>query len=72
MLNDPIISKYEPEKVLDAYSKLAALAPAAMTREVIMVPLLQKILETGTLDPLDVANLIKFNLQIAKHIENVS
>lgn len=58
MLNDPIISNYEPEKVYQAYAKLLQLAPTAATKGEVMRVTLRKLLTTDTLEPKDIMDLI--------------
>ena len=59
MLNDPVISGYPEEQVLDAYNQISQMAPRAVHRRLMAQSLLRKYLEQGAaLDPFDVDQLM--------------
>jgi len=47
MLNDPVISGYEPDQVVGAYNQVSELAPATAHRRILLQALLRKHLEQG-------------------------
>jgi hypothetical protein len=59
MLNDPVISGYGQDEVLDAYTRLSEVAPGAVQHKLLAQALLGKYLEQGNrLEPFDMDQLI--------------
>jgi hypothetical protein len=59
ILNDPVISGYEPHEVASAYNQLAELAPNFTSSSAAMQALLRKRLESGGLADFDVKQLVE-------------
>jgi hypothetical protein len=59
ILNDPVISGYEPHEVASAYNQLAELAPNFTGSSAAMQALLRKRLESGGLADFDVKQLVE-------------
>jgi hypothetical protein len=58
-LDDPIISGYAPEDVMEAYNRMAELAPQAIRRHAVAQALVRKYLTAGgALDPFDIDQLM--------------
>lgn len=53
MLNDPIISGYDPRQIIEAFNSISSTAPRAADRSLMMRPLIRKYLEQGIMDPFD-------------------
>jgi len=69
MMNDPIISGYDPEQVMNAYNQISQFAPRAANKRLMAQALLRKYLEQGqALDPFDMGQL----MDIEKQLTNVS
>jgi len=58
MINDPVISGYDPTEATDAFNEIVQTAPRAANKRAIMQSLLRKRLEQGTLDPFEVEQLL--------------
>lgn len=59
MLHDPVISGYGQDEVLDAYTRLSEVAPAAVQHKLLAQALMRKYLEQGNqLEPFDMDQLI--------------
>lgn len=65
MLNDPIISNYEPEDVYKSFIKLISIAPSAATTTETLRILLRKMLTSDTLEPKDILDLVKMETELA-------
>lgn len=58
MVNDPIISSYEPNEALNAYNEIIGMAPRNADQRAFVLPLLRKRLEQGMLDPFEVDQIL--------------
>lgn len=58
LLNDPVISSYEPQQAIDAYNDIVQMSPRAGGQRVLMQSLLRKRLEQGAMDPFEVDQLL--------------
>ena len=59
ILNDPVISGYDPHEVASAYNQIAELAPNFTSSNAAMQALLRKRLESGALADFDVKQLVE-------------
>jgi len=65
MMNDPVISGYDPDQVVDAYNQISQMAPRATHRRLMAQTLLRKYLEQGqTLDPFDIDQMMDVERKI--------
>jgi hypothetical protein len=64
MLNDPIISNYDPEDVYKAFVKVIQIAPTASTRSETLRILLRKILTAETLEEKDIIDMTKMEYEL--------
>lgn len=65
MANDPVISGYDPDEVVQRYNGVAQLMPHGVTRGELMRATLRKALASGgNLDPFDVSEMIKMDLAL--------
>jgi hypothetical protein len=65
MINDPVISGYDPDQVLRAYSRLSEMAPVASSRGMLAQTLLRKYLAQGeVMDPFDLDQLMTIEKNI--------
>lgn len=60
MLNDPVISGYDPEEVTAAYNDIIQLAPAIADQRMLVQGLLRKQLQQGQLDTFEQDQLLGF------------
>jgi hypothetical protein len=59
MMNDPVISGYDPEQVLEAYNHISQMAPRSADRRLVVQPMLRTYLEQGrTMGAFDVDQLM--------------
>jgi len=58
MINDPVISGYDPTEATDAFNEIVQTAPRAANKRAIMQSLMRKRLEQGTLDAFEVQQLL--------------
>lgn len=58
MLNDPVVSGYQHDEVLNAYNDISQLAPRASGQPLLMQTLLRKQLQQGQLDTFDLDQLL--------------
>jgi len=57
--NDPVLSAYAPESVMDAYNELGRLAPGIATEPIIMRSLISRSLQTGgRMEPSEIKQLL--------------
>lgn len=56
--NDEVISKYEPSEVLDHYNEITSLDPALATQPALIRGLLRRTLQTGSIDPFEVSQVL--------------
>jgi hypothetical protein len=57
LTNDPVLSTYPVEQVIDTYNEIATLAPYVARREALVKPFLKRYLAQGALDIYDVVQL---------------
>ena len=58
ILNDPVISGYEPEEVSTAYNNIVQLTPSAADKRLTIQALLRKQLQQGQFDQFEVDQLV--------------
>lgn len=58
ILNDPIISGYEPHQTIHAYNQLVDTSPRIADQRLLLQPLLRSHLQRGSLDPFEVDQLL--------------
>jgi hypothetical protein len=58
MLNDPVISSYDPQDAMNAYNDIVSMSPRASGQRLLMQSLLRKQLEQGAMDPFEVDQLL--------------
>jgi hypothetical protein len=59
MLNDPVISRHDPQTVMDAFNSVTQLAPSIADQRLPLQTLLRKQLEQGALDTFDLDQTLK-------------
>jgi hypothetical protein len=64
MVNDPVISSYDPEDVAGAYNDIVQLAPRASDQRMLMQTLLRKQLVQGHLDNFEMDQLLGMDQQL--------
>ena len=63
--NDPIISGYEQDRVLDAFNHLNQLAPRALSQRLVAQQMMRKYLEQDSaVDPFDVDQLLEIEKKL--------
>jgi hypothetical protein len=70
ILNDPVVSGYDPHEVASAYNQIAELAPNFTGSSAAMQALLRKRLESGSLADFDVKQLIELEKLRAESANN--
>jgi hypothetical protein len=63
MINDPVISGYEPGEAAEAFNELTQMAPRAADKRLLMQGLLRKRLAQGQLDPYEVEQMLNTEQQ---------
>ena len=58
MMNDEVISGYDPGEVLDAYNEIVGVTPRSATQAAIVRPLLRKRLTQGAIEPFEAAEMV--------------
>lgn len=66
MMNDEVLSGFEPEQIVNAYNEISAIAPRVSYRIGAMRPLLRKRLAQGYLEPFEVSELAKLDNTLGK------
>ena len=66
MINDPVISGYDPEEVMGAYNDIVQMSPSAGTQRMLMQSLLRKQLQQGQLDTFEQDQLLGFEDKLRK------
>jgi hypothetical protein len=64
MKNDPVIRSANPESVLSAYNELSRTAPSITSSPLALRAYLRKSIEAETMDPIEIAALIKMDKQL--------
>lgn len=58
MMNDEVISGYDPGEVMDAYNEISSVTPRSSTQSAIIRPLLRKRLTQGAIEPFEAAEMV--------------
>ncbi len=58
LINDPVISGYEPHEALNAFNDIVSTAPHAANQRLLLQSLLRKRLEQGNMDPFEADQLL--------------
>lgn len=58
LINDPVVSSYDPSEALNAFNDIVATAPSAANQRLLMQSLLRKRLEQGNMDPFEADQLL--------------
>jgi hypothetical protein len=66
LLNDPVISSYDPEQVAGAYNDIVQLAPRVGDQRMLMQTLLRKQLQQGQLDSFEMDQLLGMDAKLQK------
>jgi len=72
MLNDPVISGYDPNDVANAYNELAELAPSYTSSTAAMSALLRKRLEAGQLADFDIKQIVDLESRKTEQKKNLA
>lgn len=64
MLNDPVISGYDPHEVTGAFNDISQISPSVSDQKMLMQSLLRKRLQQGTLDTFDQDQLLGFESKL--------
>lgn len=67
MAEDPVISRHQPNDVLQAYNDLNGLAPHAADQKLIMQSALRRQLEQGHAEPFEVDQLLGIDSKLRQH-----
>lgn len=59
LINDPVISGYEPNEVTNAYNEIVEMAPRSADKRLLIQALLRKRLEQGQLDSFEAESLLQ-------------
>jgi hypothetical protein len=70
ILNDPVISGYDPHEVAAAYNQIAEMAPNFTGQSAAMQALLRKRLEAGQLADFDVKQMIEMEKLRAESLKS--
>lgn len=63
-VNDPVISNYDPETILNVYRQIIQLAPNIASKQDILRIAMRKVLAAGQLEPTDVTFLLNLEKTI--------
>lgn len=66
MINDPVISGYDPSEVTDAYNSIVQMSPRSADKRLLMQTMLRKQLQQGALDNFDVDQLLQMDDRLRK------
>lgn len=61
MANDPVISNYDPELVLNIYKQVVQLAPNIVAKQDILRMVMRKLLAAGQLEPTDISYIVNLD-----------
>jgi hypothetical protein len=70
MLNDPIVSGYEPEQVAGAYNDIVQISPSVSDQRMLLQSLLRKHLQQGQLDTFEQDKLLGFEDSLRKQVQH--
>lgn len=68
MMNDEVISGYDPEEVLAAYNEIAQLSPRASSQPAIIRPLLRKHLTQGAMEPFEAQQMTEIEKTLGETV----
>lgn len=66
MMNDEVISGYDPEEILMAYNEIAQLSPRASAQPAVIRPLLRKRLTQGAMEPFEAQQMADIEKTISQ------
>jgi hypothetical protein len=66
MMNDEVISGYDPSDVLDAYNEIVNVTPRSGSQAAIMRPLLRKRLTQGAIEPFEAAEMVNIEKNLGQ------
>lgn len=69
MLNDPVISGYDPQQVTGAFNDISQISPSVSDQRMLMQSLLRKHLQQGQLDTFDQDQLLGFEDKLRKQFQ---
>lgn len=72
ILNDPVISGYDPGEVANAYNELAELAPSFTSSSAVMSSLLRKRLQAGQLADFDLKQIVDLESAKTEQKKNIA
>lgn len=72
ILNDPVISGYDPAEVANAYNELAELAPSFTSSSAVMSSLLRKRLQAGQLADFDLKQIVDLESAKTEQKKNIA
>jgi hypothetical protein len=73
MANDPIISGYDPDSVMDAYNHISQMAPQAVSNRLVAQAMIRKYLEQGSVsDAFDINQLLDVEQKLDQQRELAS
>jgi hypothetical protein len=71
MLNDEVISGYDPDEVISAYNEISELSPRSSVQPAIIRPLLRKHLTQGAIEPFEAAEMADIETKLMKNQSGV-
>lgn len=72
MLNDPVISGYDPHEVTSAFNDITQISPSVADQQMLMQSLLRKRLQQGQLDTFEQDQLLGFEDKLRRQFQPVS
>jgi hypothetical protein len=66
MMNDEVISGYDPSEILDSYNEIVSVTPRSATQAAIIRPLLRKRLTQGAIEPFEAAEMVNIEKNIGQ------
>jgi hypothetical protein len=66
MMNDEVISGYDPGEILDAYNEIVGVTPRSATQAAIVRPLLRKRLTQGAIEPFEAAEMVNIEKNLGE------
>jgi hypothetical protein len=69
MTRDPVLSKANPKDLVSAYNDVVSMAPRIAEQPAAMRGVLRKAIESGSLDPYELSNLINMEVGMKRHQE---
>ena len=71
ILNDPVISGFDPDEVTEAYNELTQLAPTIAQQQMLLRTMLRKRLQQGTLDNFEQEQLLKTDVLLRERQDHL-